>query len=129
MPGVEEGLVRRLNELHKALAAIARDVTVASETLALFVRYMLTVTPPIPDGDQQSARLTGRKRYDVFLAEVGKRVAGNGLHTAEVLRTVPADQPDLFATALAGPPSSHPDPRPVRANGRAAEPREGGGHV
>jgi len=60
VPGVEEGLVRRLNELHKALAAIARDVTVATETLALFVRYMLTVTPPIPDSDQESARLTGR---------------------------------------------------------------------
>jgi hypothetical protein len=46
VPGVEEGLARRLNELHRAVSAMARDVTVASETLALFVRYMLTVTPP-----------------------------------------------------------------------------------
>jgi hypothetical protein len=51
------------------------DAGLATETLALFVRYMLTVTPPIPDGDQEPARLTGRKRFDVFLAEVGKRVA------------------------------------------------------
>ena len=130
VPGVEEGLVRRLNELHKALAAIARDVTVATETLALFVRYMLTVTPPIPDGDQESARLTGRKRYDVFLTEVGKRVAGNGVYTAEVLRTVPVDQPDLFATAPGGgSPRSRLDLKPFRANGRAAEPKEGGGHA
>jgi ClpP class serine protease len=132
VPGVEEGLVRRLNELHRAVAAMARDVTVASETLALFVRYMLTVTPPIPDGDQESARLTGRKRYDVFLAEVGKRVAENALHAAEVLRTVPVDQPDLFSTAHGGSSlKSHPSLRPqhAAANGRAAEPKEGSGHA
>src|SRR5262245_22362946 len=141
VPGVEEGLVRRLNELHKALAAIARDVTVATETLALFVRYMLTVTPPIPDGDQESARLTGRKRYDVFLAEVGKRVAENALLAAEVLRTVPVDQPDLFATAQGGGSlKNHSSPRPQHSgtNGQAlgtgarapvAGPGEGGSHA
>jgi hypothetical protein len=125
VPGVEEALLRRFNELHRTMAAIARDLTVATETLALFVRYMLTITPPIPVSDQESARLTGRKRYDVFLGEVGKRVAANGLHAAEVLKTVPVDQPDLFATApgpsLRTPPSS--------ATGQTAgPPREGGRH-
>jgi len=140
VPGVEEGLLRRLNELHRAVAALARDQTVATETLALFVRYMLTVTPPIPDSDQEPARLTGRKRYDVFLTEVGKRVAGNGLHAAEVLKTVPVDQPDLFTTAAGGPLKSHVSLRsqPFRANGQALgtdargqapEPKEGGGHA
>jgi type IV secretion system protein VirB11 len=60
VPGVEEGLVRRLNELHRAVSAIARDQTVLNETTALFVRYMLAVTPPLPDSDQEPARLTGR---------------------------------------------------------------------
>jgi hypothetical protein len=129
VPGVEEGLIRRLNELHRAVSAVARDQTVLNETTALFVRYMLAVTPPLPDSDQEPARLTGRKRYDVFLTEVGKRVAGNGVYTAEVLRTVPVDQPDLFATALAGPPSGPIDLKPFRANGHAVEPKEGGGHA
>jgi len=35
----------------------------------------------------------------VFLAEIGKRVAEGRRHTAEVLQTIPADQPDLFAAA------------------------------
>jgi type IV secretion system protein VirB11 len=69
VPGVEEGLIRRLNELHRAVSAVARDQTVLNETTALFVRYMLAVTPPLPDSDQEPARLTGRKRYDVFLTE------------------------------------------------------------
>jgi hypothetical protein len=91
---------------------------------------MLAVTPPLPDSDQEPARLTGRKRYDVFLTEVGKRVAGNGVYTAEVLRTVPVDQPDLFATAPGGsPPRSQLELKPFRANGQAAGPKEGGGHA
>ena len=113
------------------MAGIARDQTVASETLALFVRYMLTVTPPIPDSDQEPARLTGRKRYDVFLAEVGRRVAENGLHAAEVLKTVPVDQPDLFATSPGGGPlNGHASLRAQHSssNGQSAGPREGGNH-
>jgi hypothetical protein len=148
VPGVEEGLLRRLNELHRALAAIARDQLVINETIALFVRYMLAVTPPLPDSDHEPARLTARKRIDVFLVEVGKRVAGNGVHTAEVLRAVPVDQPDLFATALgSGPLKGNLSPQPLRTNGQthggqpqgralgtnargqAAEPKEGGGHA
>jgi predicted transcriptional regulator len=95
--GIEEGLARRLNEIGRQLAAMARDLSVTTETLGLFVRYFLTATPPVTDDDQESARLTGRKRYEVLLAEVGRRVAeGRGL-AAEVLQTVPIDQPDLFA--------------------------------
>jgi hypothetical protein len=51
------------------------------------------------------------------------------VYTAEVLRTVPVDQPDLFATAPGGPPRGQLDLKPFRANGRAAEPKEGGGHA
>ncbi|MGD9512274.1 MAG: hypothetical protein AB7X49_27420, partial [Geminicoccaceae bacterium] len=99
----------------------------------------LAVTPPLPDSDHEPARLTARKRIDVFLVEVGKRVAGNGVHTAEVLRTVPVDQPDLFGTALgSGPLKTQLPAQPIRANGQAhgtqpqgqaAEPKEGGGHA
>ena len=70
--GIEEGLARRLDQISRQLAALARDQTVATETLGLFVRYFLTATPPVRDSDQESARLTGRKRYEVLLAEVGK---------------------------------------------------------
>jgi hypothetical protein len=117
--GIEEGLARRLDQISRQLAAVARDQTVIAETLALFVRYYLTATPPVTDGEQESARLTGRKRYEVLLAEVGKRVAeGRGL-AGEVLQTIPIDQPDLFA-AMPG--------RSPRANGRVATSGEANGH-
>jgi predicted transcriptional regulator len=129
--GVEDGLARRLNELHKAVARHASDQLVATETLALLVRYFLTVMPPIPEDDQESARLTGRRRLEVFLAEVGRRVAEGHRHTAEVLQTIPIDQPDLFAVAprdasLKRPPAvGHARPA---SNGQAAKPEEGAGH-
>jgi hypothetical protein len=105
--GVEEGLARRLNEISRTLATLARDQLVATETLALFVRYFLTATPPVPDSEQESARLTGRKRYEVLVAEVGRRVAEDRRLAAEVLQTIPIDQPDLFA-AVPGRQSRSP---------------------
>src|SRR5262249_29588189 len=78
-------------------AGNAGDQLVATETLALFVRYFLTATPPVPDSEQESAHLVGRKRYEVLVAEVGKRVAEDRRLAAEVLQTIPIDQPDLFA--------------------------------
>ena len=39
VPGIEEGLARRLDELQRIVATVARDLTVATETLGLFVRY------------------------------------------------------------------------------------------
>jgi predicted transcriptional regulator len=120
--GIEDGLTRRLDQIGKTLAALARDQTVATETLALFVRYFLTTTPPVPDSEQDSARLTGRKRYEVLLAEVGRRVAEDRRLAAEVLQTIPVDQPDLFA-AMPGRQSLA-----ARANGRIAGPGEANGH-
>ena len=120
--GIEEGLARRLDQISKTLAAVARDQTVATETLALFVRYFLAATPPVPEQDQESARLVGRKRYEVFLAEIGRRVAEDRRLAAEVMQTIPIDQPDLSAAA-----PGRQSPRPA-ANGRIAGPREGSGH-
>ena len=97
--GLEERLARRLAELVEA-ARQASEQTVATETLALLVRYFLTVIPPIPEADQESARLMGRKRFEIFIAEVGRRVAEGRRHTAEVLEAAPLEQPDLFATAV-----------------------------
>jgi predicted transcriptional regulator len=119
---LEDGLARRLDQISKTLAALTRDQTVATETLAIFVRYFLTATAPVPDSEQDSARLTGRKRYEVLLAEVGRRVAEDRRLTAEVLQTIPVDQPDLFA-AMPGRQSLAP-----RASGRAVGPREANGH-
>jgi len=124
--GIEDALARRLNEISRTLATLARDQLVATETLALFVRYFLTATPPVPDSEQESARLTGRKRYEVLVAEVGRRVAEDRRLAAEVLQTIPIDQPDLFA-AVPGR-QSRPPGSSGRIAGQATRSGEANGH-
>jgi hypothetical protein len=107
VPGVEEVLVRRLDELHKIVGTVNRDVAIATETLALFVRYFLTITPPLPLSEQEPARLLGRERFQVFVAQVGRRLATDHRLVSEVLETIASNNPDLFATAT--------DDTPLRA--------------
>jgi hypothetical protein len=87
-------LVRRVGRLH-------REAIVTSETLALFVRYYLTVAPPLPEGERRAAEAVGRKRYEVFVREVGKRVASDTGLVTDVMRTIVATHPDLAARAIA----------------------------
>lgn len=117
-PGVEEGLARRFNELSRSIAAIRKDVAVATETLGLFVRYFLTVTPPLPQSEQEPARLLGKERFDVFVGEIGRRIAENQRLVSEVLATIPLNQPDLFATA---PDAAPFNSRSAQRNGHAPE--------
>ncbi len=115
-PGIEDGLARRFNELNRSMAAIRRDVTVATETLALFVRYFLTITPPLPQSEQEPARLLGRERFDVFVGEIGRRIAENQRLVSDVLATITVDQPDLFAVVSEDAPFRS---RPAHRNGDA----------
>ena len=99
VPGIDDVLIRRLNELNRAIGGIARDIAIVTETLALFVRYFLTITPPLPQGEQEPARLLGKQRFQVFVAQVGRRLAGEQRLFSEVLETIAGNEPDLFAVA------------------------------
>ena len=99
VPGIDDVLARRLDELGTLIKTIERDVAVATETLSLFVRYFLTITPPLPTDDQESARLLGKERFQVFVAQVGRQLAGSQRLVSEVLEIVVAQQPDLLASA------------------------------
>lgn len=71
----EAAFVRRLDRLSRQLERLERDVTISVEALALFVRFWLTVTPPLPDSAQAAAKAKGTERYDGFVEALGRRVA------------------------------------------------------
>jgi hypothetical protein len=127
VPGANEVLVRRLNEMHRIVGGIGRDVAIATETLALFVRYFLTITPPLPQSEQEPARLLGKERFQVFVAQVGRRLAGDQRLVAEVLETIASNKPDLFAVADDAPLGAR-EPTPSATLQPAAEllPEDGG---
>jgi hypothetical protein len=64
----------RLNELTKELAGARRDIDILLESLALFIRYQLMVTPPLAENDA-AGRAQGRERFEVFIAQVGRQIA------------------------------------------------------
>jgi predicted transcriptional regulator len=46
---MEAALGRRLDRLTRQIERLERHVTISNEALALFVRFWLTSTPPLPD--------------------------------------------------------------------------------
>jgi hypothetical protein len=71
---LDERFGLRLERISKQLARIERDGHVAIESLALFIRYMLTVNAPLPEGDE-AARAIGRDRFAAFVQRVGQQLA------------------------------------------------------
>src|SRR5215510_10189390 len=106
-PGVADAMAHRLEHLNRTVARLDRDQAITSETLALFVRYFLTITPPLPESEQEPARLLGKERFQVFIAQVGRRLAQDHRLVSEVLETIAANEPDLFATASDDAPLRH----------------------
>ena len=125
VPGIDDVLARRLDEFGTLIETIERDVAVATETLALFVRYFLTITPPLHSDDQESARLLGKERFQVFVAQVGRQLAGSQRLVSEVLEIIVAQRPDLLASAgIDAPlkPATTPTPKPTtQPNGHEPE--------
>jgi hypothetical protein len=68
-------VVRRLDRLTRQGERLERDLWIAAETLALFIRFWLTVTPPLPEIAQAAAQAKGRERFDSFLETLGRRLA------------------------------------------------------
>lgn len=71
---LEQRFAIRLDQLSNQLGRIERDGQVQLESLALFVRYMLTVNAPLPEGDE-AARAIGRDRFQAFVERVGRQLA------------------------------------------------------
>ena len=84
---LEVRFAQRLDHISNQLARIERDGHVSIESLALFIRYMLTVNAPLPEGDT-TAQAIGRDRYARFVERVARRLA-SGRHSL-----VSADEED-----------------------------------
>ena len=85
---MEAALARRLDRMTRQIERLERHVTISNEALALFVRFWLTNTPPLPDTAQAAAQAKGRERYDGFVEALGRRLARGRTLADEVSRDV-----------------------------------------
>ncbi|MEE3502902.1 conjugal transfer protein TraG [Acidiphilium acidophilum] len=70
----EAAFVRRLDRLSRQMERIERDLTIAIEVQAQFVRFWLSASPPIPADQQDAAKARGSSRYQGFIETLGKRL-------------------------------------------------------
>src|SRR5688572_17782134 len=71
----EAVIARRLDQLDRRMTRLERDVGIAVETLAVFIRFWLTTTPALPEPAAQAARAKAAERYDGFVTALGRRLA------------------------------------------------------
>jgi hypothetical protein len=76
----EAVIVPRLDLLTRQVQRLERTNRVTMETLALFVRFFMTVTPPLPPDAMAAARANGNQRYEGLIEAPGQRLQkGRGL--------------------------------------------------
>jgi predicted transcriptional regulator len=92
---LEAALARRLDRMMRQMERLERHVTISNEAIALFVRFWLTSTPPLPDSAQAAAQAKGRERYDGFIEALGRRLAKGRTLADEVTQDIAgsADSP------------------------------------
>jgi hypothetical protein len=85
---LEAVFARRMDKLGRQVDGLDEDLAILGETLSLFIRFWLTVTPPLPDSAQASARAKGAERFDGFLQSLGRRLATGDRFLKELSRDI-----------------------------------------
>jgi MFS family permease len=67
-------LARQLAAMSGQLDQLDRNLRIVNETVALHARFHLTVTPLLPVATQEAACALGAERFEVFAAQVDRRV-------------------------------------------------------
>lgn len=70
----EAAIAKRLNRLARQYDKLDRDQTILIETLALYVRYFLTVSTPLPEAHQEAAKAQGKARFEQFVEQLGRHL-------------------------------------------------------
>lgn len=118
------GLQRRMDRMTRKIDLLDHHHQVALESIGLFIRYFLTVTPPLPKSDQEAARAKGHQRFEAFIAQLGKRIAGSQTLVGEVMDKVVTHDLDLLSRDFDDPTfetSTKPSSSGPAGSGRGGE--------
>ena len=89
---LEAALARRLDRLSRQVERLERHGNISNEALALFVRFWLTTTPPLPDSAQAAAQAKGRERYEGFVDALARRLARGRTLADEISKDIGSGQ-------------------------------------
>jgi len=92
----EAATIARLDRLSSQFDRLERDQTILIETLALFVRYTLSVSAPLPEAHQQAARAQGRIRFNQFIEQLGCHLQRGNSLVRQVHQEIMPDETGFF---------------------------------
>lgn len=93
----EAAMGKRLERLSRQFDRLERDQSILIETVALYIRYFLTVSLPVPEGQQDAARAQGRARYAQFIEQLARHIQRGRSLVREIHEEVAPD--DLASQA------------------------------
>jgi hypothetical protein len=85
---LEDRFAIRLDRMTQAVGRVERDTHVTLETIALFIRFELSIQAPLAENDQ-AGRALAAKRFEAFVQQVGRQVAAG----RRSLGSLPEQQP------------------------------------
>ncbi|MFZ1445806.1 MAG: CopG family transcriptional regulator [Candidatus Dechloromonas phosphoritropha] len=92
----EAAIAKRLDRLSRQLDKLERNQNILIETLALYVRYFLTVSTPIPEAHQKAARAQGRARFEQFVEQLGRHLLRGRSLAKDVVEEIQPDPSQFF---------------------------------
>jgi hypothetical protein len=92
----EAAISKRLDRLSSQFERLERDQTILIETLALFIRYELSVSTAIPEAHQDAARAQGKARFAKFIEQLGRHLQRGGSLVKDVSQEIYPAEHDFF---------------------------------
>ena len=93
----EAAIAKRLDRLMRQFERLERDQNIEIETLALFIRYYLTVSTPVSEAHQDAARAQGKARFE----QLGRHLLRGRSLVRDVVEELQPDSARLHETAAA----------------------------
>lgn len=95
----EAVIAKRLDQLSRQAERLERDLNIQIEALALFIRYYLTVSTPIPEAHQEAARAQGKARFEQFVEQLGRHLVRGRSLVRDVTQDLAPDTNHVGAAA------------------------------
>ena len=86
-------IAKRLDQLDRRMTRLERDVGIAVETLAVFIRFWITTTPALPEPAAQASRAKSAERYEAFITALGRRLVKGPKLRQEIPEDVSNSEP------------------------------------
>jgi hypothetical protein len=95
----EAAIGRRLDQLTRQFDKLDRDQNILIETVALFIRYYLSVALTVPEAHEEAVKAQGRARFDQFVQQLARHLQRGHSLVREVYEEVLPDESRFFGHA------------------------------